>query len=90
MSRLREPSLDPAKALTLVREGNRLYPDSPLSEERAFREIRALVDLNQIGEAHTVARAFVQAHPDGPFTERVTNLMGVRSHREGPVTPERK
>ena len=84
MSRLREPGLDPEKALALVREGNRLYPDSTLSEERAFREIRALVDLNQMGEAHTLARSFVQAHPDGPFTMRVTNLMGVRPHREGP------
>jgi hypothetical protein len=57
---------------------------SPSDEERAAREIDALVAAGRIGEAHTQARLFVQSHPDGPFTAHVTALMGVHPHREGP------
>jgi hypothetical protein len=53
-------------------------------EERAAREIDALVAAGRIGEAHTQARLFVQSHPDSPFTAHVTTLMGVHPHREGP------
>lgn len=53
-------------------------------DERAAREIDALVAAGRIGEAHTKARLFVQSHPDSPFTAHVTALMGVHPHREGP------
>jgi deoxycytidylate deaminase len=53
-------------------------------EERAAREIDALVAAGRIGEAHTQARLFVQAHPDGHFTAHIVALMGVHPHREGP------
>ena len=54
------------------------------AEERAAREIDALVAAGRIGEAHTQARLFVQSHPDSRFTPHVTALMGVHPHREGP------
>jgi hypothetical protein len=60
---------------------------SGYEEERAAREIDALVAAGRIGEAHTQARLFVQSHPDGPFTAHVTALMGVHPHREGPQRP---
>jgi hypothetical protein len=57
---------------------------SSSEEERAAREIDALVAAGRIGEAHTQARLFVQSHPDSPFAAHVTALMGVHPHREGP------
>jgi hypothetical protein len=59
-------------------------PGSVSEEERAAREIDALVAGGRIGEAHTQARLFVQSHPDSPFAAHVTALMGVHPHREGP------
>lgn len=57
---------------------------STSDEERAAREVDALVAEGRIGEAHTQARLFVQRYPDGPFTAHVVALMGVHPHREGP------
>jgi hypothetical protein len=56
-------------------------------EERAAREVDALVAQGRIGEAHTQARLFVQRYPDGPYTAHVVALMGVHPHREGPPPP---
>ena len=63
-------------------------PEGPSSEEQAAREIDVLVAGGQIGEAHTLARRFVQAHPNGPYTAHVTSLMGVHPHAEGPSVGE--
>ena len=76
---------DPATVLALAREGNGRYPGSAGAEERDARAIDALVALDQIGEAHTLAMLFVQHHPSGPFTAHIVNLMGVHPRPPGAV-----
>jgi hypothetical protein len=71
-----------ANATAVAAAGGNVASSS--EEERATREIDALVAAGRIGEAHTRARLFVQSHPDSPFTAHVTALMGVHPHREGP------
>ncbi len=55
---------DPAQALALVVEDERLYPDGVLAEERDALRISALAKLNRLGEARVAATHFFAVHPD--------------------------
>jgi hypothetical protein len=55
------------------------------AEVREARQIDELVSANRIGEAHTLAMAFVQRHPSGPYAQHVMNLMGVHPRPPGAV-----
>lgn len=54
---------DAARALVLVREGERAYPAGPLSEEREAIRISALAQLHRRDEAHAAAARFLHRYP---------------------------
>lgn len=73
---------DPARALALATEGERLFGDSPRAVERRLFEIKALVKLERIGKARTKAQKYLELYPPGPMTDEVERLTGV--HRRPP------
>jgi hypothetical protein len=76
---------EPARALTLVEEGERRFGESPRAVERRLYEIKALVELGRIGSARTKAERYLARYPQGPMTDEVERLTGV--HRRPPLEP---
>jgi hypothetical protein len=69
---------DAARALALLDEHARLYPDGFLAEERAGERVLALCDLGRNVEAADAARAFLSQHPRSPLAARVRSSCGGR------------
>lgn len=64
----------PAETLRLAEEGLSHYPHGVFGQEREILAIRALVKLGRRGEAATRARAFVERHPESPYSEELRAL----------------
>jgi hypothetical protein len=80
MERLRAAQdTDPALALTLAREGNEQYPDSPEVPERAALAIKSLALLGRFAEARGEAEKMVNAYPDSRWATEVERHTG--AHR---------
>jgi hypothetical protein len=62
---------DPARALALVRQGDKQFGGGYLSEERRYIATLALFALGRGPEGRGEAASFLHDYPDGPFTARV-------------------
>ncbi|HVU01669.1 MAG TPA: hypothetical protein VHE30_07955 [Polyangiaceae bacterium] len=67
---------DPATALALAKELERLYPAGALSEERDVIAIEALARLGNLAAARERATAFSAAHPGSPYARRIQHAVG--------------
>jgi hypothetical protein len=85
MERLRAAVDDqPTLALAIADEGDASFSAGPLSDERSYLRMRALVHLGDIGKARTVAGEFFQRHPQSPYGSSVYRLTGMRPRHIGP------
>jgi hypothetical protein len=66
---------DPNRSLTLAREGNMRFPDSPDAPERAWRVVKSLVNLQQFHEARDEAVVMVKHYPRTRWTLEVQRHM---------------
>lgn len=66
---------DPARALSLAREGQRRFPSGLFAEEREAIEVLALAGLGRADEARGAGQRFLRAHPASPFAERVRRAI---------------
>jgi hypothetical protein len=60
-----------ARALALLDEHARTFPDGVLAEERSVERVFALCTLGRVGEAREAARAFLVATPGSPLADSV-------------------
>lgn len=68
-------SSDPARALSLAREGERDFPHGVFGEERRHILILALIRLGRLDEARRLAAPYLEQHPDSPFARRVRTAL---------------
>lgn len=71
---------DPAKALQLTREHERLFPSGALAEEREVLAIESLVRLGDMERARARADRFLGSHPYSAHSRRVQRAVGRLSH----------
>lgn len=82
MARLRViKDRDPAGAVTLAREGNRRFADSPDAPERTSVLIHALVATDKGSEARGEAEQMVNHYPDSTWVREVEHFTGAHRHR---------
>ena len=82
MGRLRRiKDQDPAAAVILAREGNRLFPDSPDAPERTSILVHALAADEKRSEARGEAEQMVNHFPDSPWVREVEVFSGAHRHR---------
>jgi hypothetical protein len=72
---------DPAEALAAAGRDDVAYPSSPLRAERKWVEIQALVHLEQIGAARSLAYDFYAAYPDHPRADAIEAMTGMHRGR---------
>lgn len=90
MARLRETvGTHPASALTLADEGEQRFGDSQAAEERRALAITALIKLDRIGSARSLAYDFLRRYPDGPYAANVAAMTGVHLTPSGPGEAQR-
>jgi hypothetical protein len=68
-------SRDPTRALALVREHARRFPDGALAEERDALFVSALWETGRKDEARTLARRFTQEHPGSTYVARMREIL---------------
>jgi hypothetical protein len=66
---------DPAAALAAAAEGDRLYPNGILRQEREAIAIDSLARIGRRDEAARRAEAFLRSYPNGPFSERMKQIV---------------
>jgi hypothetical protein len=66
---------EPAKALALTRQHQRLYPDGALSQEREVLAIEALSRLGKKGNAEKRAGQFEQRYPGSAYQKKVETTV---------------
>lgn len=66
----------PAQALALCDEHARLYPRGDLSQEREFIRIQALMAAGRVGEARSLADAFIARNPGSAHATRLEEITG--------------
>lgn len=71
---------DAARALTLLDQHARAYPNGVLAEERAAERVAALCALGRGAEAREARAAFLREHLRSPLSARVRDLCGVPSN----------
>jgi hypothetical protein len=82
MGRLRSiKDQDPAATVTLAREGNRRFPDSPDAPERTSILVHALAADEKRSEARGEAEQMVNHFPDSPWVREVEVFSGAHRHR---------
>jgi hypothetical protein len=82
MERLRAiKDQDPAAAVTLAREGNRRFPDSPAAPERTSILVHALVAAGDPSAARGEAEEMVNHYPDSSWVREVEQFTGAHRHR---------
>lgn len=81
---------DAKQALELAREGNRRFPNSPESAERASIAIHALNELGFRSEARGEAEEMVNRYPDGPWVREVERFTGAHRRRNVRVDADGK
>lgn len=72
---------DPARALTLARQGEAEIPRSLFAEERRHVLLLALIALGRTSEAQRIAAPYLKQHPDSPFARRVQSALDGASAR---------
>lgn len=75
---------DPEKVLQLDDAASREFKDSPRSTERGLLRVQALVRLDRIGQARSLAEDLVERYPDDPHAQRAATYMGVHPRPRGP------
>lgn len=76
MTTLRELGLrDPERSLRLVHEAESKFGDSGSAAERAWFEVRALVELRRMDEALVESQTLVEKWPNDPFALDVARHM---------------
>jgi hypothetical protein len=75
----------PEAALALVKEAEARFPNGAASDERAWLQMKALVNLNRIADARVEATTFFEQHPQSPFAEQVFRLTGMHPRPLPPV-----
>ena len=66
---------DPARSLSLARQGEREFAGSMFTQERQQVELLALVKLGRLDEAKRLARPYLARYPNGPFSDRVRRAL---------------
>jgi hypothetical protein len=67
---------DAARAMTLLDDHARAYPNGVLSEERSAERVSALCKIGRVAEAKREAARFLQATPDSPLAGTVRSSCG--------------
>lgn len=67
---------NPRRALRLLGQHRRRYPDGTLVEEREFFMVQALWGAGRRDAARGRARRFLEAHPSSPHAPRLRRLVG--------------
>lgn len=66
---------DPARSLSLARQGEAEFAGSMFTQERKQLELLALVKLGRVDEAKRLARPYLARYPNGPFSDRVRRAL---------------
>jgi len=72
---------DPARALELVHDDERLHPDGPLAEERSALDILALAALGRIDDARAAATAFDARYPASVHHDLIARAIAKEASR---------
>ena len=64
------------RALSLLNEYRRRFPNGHLSQEATLVKVEALLAAGQTAEAQRAGRAFLARHPGSPYGARMTALLG--------------
>ncbi|MGA3123146.1 MAG: hypothetical protein ABSF69_20435 [Polyangiaceae bacterium] len=81
MQRLRAiEDSDPAQALDLARDGDRRFPKSRDSAERAMIEVKSLAREGKLSEARGAAEVMVNQYPGTPWALEVERHTGAHPH----------
>jgi hypothetical protein len=79
---------DPEYAMSLAREGNRLFPDSPDAPERTSILIHALATVGRASEARGAAEEMVNHYPDSAWVREIEAFTGAHRHRNLRLTAD--
>jgi hypothetical protein len=66
---------NPARTLSLTRQGEAEFAGSMFTQERQQLELLALVKLGRLDEAKRLARPYLAHYPNGPFSDRVRRAL---------------
>ncbi|WP_437285121.1 hypothetical protein [Sorangium sp. So ce406] len=75
---------DPEEVLRLDDAASRDLGDSPRAAERGQLRVRALVRLDRIGEARSLAEDLIERYPDDPAAKSAAAYMGIHPRPRGP------
>ncbi|WP_433927650.1 hypothetical protein AB3662_31660 [Sorangium cellulosum] len=76
---------DPEEVLRLDDAASRDFGDnSPRAAERGQLRVRALVRMDRIGEARSLAEDLIERYPDDPAAKSAAAYMGIHPRPRGP------
>ncbi|WP_438023048.1 tetratricopeptide repeat protein [Sorangium sp. So ce233] len=75
---------DPEEVLRLDDAASREFGDSPRAAERGQLRVRALVRMDRIGEARSLAEDLIERYPDDPAAKSAAAYMGIHPRPRGP------
>ncbi|MDC0677883.1 hypothetical protein [Sorangium atrum] len=75
---------NPEEVLRLDDEASRDLGDSPRAAERGMLRVRALVRLDRIGQARSLAEDLIERYPDDPSAKSAAAYMGIHPRPRGP------
>jgi RNA polymerase sigma-70 factor (ECF subfamily) len=78
---------DPARALELLDEHARTFPDGVLAEERSAERVTTLCTLGRVNQARSEAARFLAIHADSPLAKVVRGSCGGVEPGNGPAVP---
>jgi hypothetical protein len=70
----------PARALTLVRQGDQRFAQGYFQQERAYIAIMALIRLGRVDEARARAATFAKQFPALPYGARIRSALAAAAH----------
>ena len=65
----------PVRALELLDDYDRRYPDGTMAPEAAVARIEAMLATRQNARVHELGTQFLETHPTSPLAHRVRDLM---------------
>lgn len=75
---------NPEEVLRLDDAASRDLDDSTRAAERGLLRVRALVRLDRVGEARSLAEDLIERYPDDPSAKNAAAYMGVHPRPRGP------
>jgi hypothetical protein len=78
---------DPARALALLDEHARTFPDGVFAEERSAERVTTLCLLGRLDQARTEAARFLAVRADSPLAKVVRESCGGVDPGGGPTVP---